>query len=82
MRLQFPTCASKSCGVESCGRRRLFASVTAENGAQHRNHTLNKFEMTVFPQGAIHTEFNRDCVPAIFVAAFPDEDVSILSEAQ
>lgn len=33
---------------------RLFASVTAENGA-NQNHTLNKFEMTVFPQGAIHT---------------------------
>jgi mannose-6-phosphate isomerase-like protein (cupin superfamily) len=55
---------------------RLFASVTAENGATHRNHTLNKFEMTVFPQGAIHTEFNPDCTPAVFVAAFPDEDVS------
>lgn len=56
---------------------RLFASVTAENGATHRNHTLSKFEMTVFPQGAIHTEFNPDCTPAVFVAAFPDEDVSI-----
>jgi hypothetical protein len=54
---------------------RLFGSVTAENGATHRNHTLNKFEMTVFPQGAIHTEFNPDCTPAVFVAAFPDEDV-------
>jgi hypothetical protein len=61
---------------------RLFASVTAENGATHRNHTLNKFEMTVFPQGAIHTEFNPDCVPAVFVAAFPNEDVCILPETQ
>ena len=59
---------------------RLFASVTAENGATHRNDTLSKFEMTVFPQGAIHTEFNPDCTPAIFVAAFPDEDVSALFE--
>jgi hypothetical protein len=38
--------------------------------------------MTVFPQGAIHTEFNPDCVPAAFVAAFPDEDVSIVPEAK
>jgi hypothetical protein len=54
---------------------RLFASVTAENGARHMNHTLKKFEMTVFPAGAIHTEFNPDCTPATFVAAFPNEDV-------
>ena len=56
--------------------------MTAENGANDRNHTLNKFEMTVFSQGAIHTEFNPDCVPAVFVAVFPDEDVSILPQAQ
>jgi Cupin len=61
---------------------RLFASVTAENGAAHRNHTLNKFEMTVFPQGAIHTEFNPDCTPAVFVAAFPDEDPGVGQIAQ
>jgi oxalate decarboxylase/phosphoglucose isomerase-like protein (cupin superfamily) len=61
---------------------RLFASVTAENGALHRNHTLNKFEMTVFPQGAIHTEFNPDCTPAVFVAAFPNEDPGVGQIAQ
>lgn len=61
---------------------RLFTSVTAENRALHRNHTLNQYEMTVFPQGAIHTNFNPDCTPAVFVAAFPDEDVSILPDAQ
>ena len=64
--------------VEGC----LFTSVAAENRALHRNHTLNQYEMTVFPQGAIHTNFNPDCTPAVFVAAFPDEDVSILPEAQ
>jgi hypothetical protein len=64
----------RAAGLNVVVEGRLFASVTAENGATHRNHTLNKFEMTVFPQGAIHTEFNPDCVPAVFVAAFPDED--------
>lgn len=61
---------------------RIFASVTAENGAAHRNHTLSKFDMTVFPQGAIHTEFNPDCTPAVFVAAFPDEDPGVGQIAQ
>jgi mannose-6-phosphate isomerase-like protein (cupin superfamily) len=61
---------------------RVFASVTAENGAAHRNHTLSKFDMTVFPQGAIHTEFNPDCTPAVFVAAFPNEDPGVGQIAQ
>lgn len=61
---------------------RLFASVTAENGARHLNHTLNKFEMTVFPQGAVHTEFNPDCTDAVFVASFPSEDPGVGQIAQ
>ncbi|PMD22363.1 spherulin-1A [Hyaloscypha hepaticicola] len=61
---------------------RLFTSVTAENRALHRNHTLNQYEMTVFPQGAIHTNFNPDCTPAVFVAAFPDEDPGVGQVAQ
>ena len=61
---------------------RLFASVTAENGARHLNHTLNKYEMTVFPQGAVHTEFNPDCTPAVFVASFPSEDPGVGQIAQ
>ncbi|KAG4422080.1 hypothetical protein IFR04_004821 [Cadophora malorum] len=56
---------------------RLFASVTAENGARHMNHTLSKYQMTVFPAGAVHTEFNPDCTPATFVAAFPHEDPGV-----
>ena len=55
----------------------LFANVVNENGARFINHTLGKYEMTVFPQGAVHTEFNPDCTPSVFVAAFPHEDVSI-----
>jgi len=55
----------------------LFANVVNENGARFINHTLGKYEMTVFPQGSVHTEFNPDCTPSVFVAAFPHEDVSI-----
>ncbi|KAE8442235.1 hypothetical protein EG329_003706 [Mollisiaceae sp. DMI_Dod_QoI] len=61
---------------------RLFASMIAENGARHLNHTLNKYEMTVFPQGSVHTEFNPDCTDAVFVASFPSEDPGVGQIAQ
>lgn len=61
---------------------RLMGSVTAENGARHMTHNLNLFQMTVFPQGALHTEWNPDCVPAVFVAAFPNEDPGVQQAAQ
>jgi oxalate decarboxylase/phosphoglucose isomerase-like protein (cupin superfamily) len=61
---------------------KLFASVTAENGVRHMNHTLNQWDMTVFPAGALHTEFNPDCTPAVFVAAFPNEDPGVGQMAQ
>jgi oxalate decarboxylase/phosphoglucose isomerase-like protein (cupin superfamily) len=61
---------------------RLMGSVTAENGARHMQHTLNQYQMTVFPQGALHTEWNPDCEPAVFVAAFPSEDPGVQQAAQ
>lgn len=38
--------------------------------------------MTVFPQGALHTEFNPDCEDAVFVAGFANEDPGVLQAAQ
>ena len=38
--------------------------------------------MTLFPQGALHTEFNPDCTPAVFVAGFASEDPGVLQAAQ
>lgn len=38
--------------------------------------------MTVFPQGAIHTEFNPQCQPAVFVAGFANEDPGVQQSAQ
>jgi len=61
---------------------RVVSSVTPENGAQHMNHTMSQFQMTVFPQGALHTEFNPDCTPAVFVAAFPSEDPGVQQAVQ
>ncbi|KAK3319565.1 RmlC-like cupin domain-containing protein [Cercophora scortea] len=35
---------------------------------------LGPRQMTVFPQGAFHTQINTECSPALTVAAFADED--------
>lgn len=43
---------------------------------------LDKFQMTVFPQGATHMEFNPDCDPAVFVAGFNSEDPGVEQSAQ
>lgn len=61
---------------------RLVSSLTAENGARHMNHTLSQWQMTIFPQGSLHTEYNPDCTDAVFVAMFPNEDPGVLQMAQ
>lgn len=38
--------------------------------------------MTVFPQGATHTEWNPDCTDAVFVAGFASEDPGVEQSAQ
>lgn len=53
-----------------------------ENGGTLIRNRLNQYQMSVFPQGAIHTEFNPDCTDAVFVAAFPNEDAGVSSVAQ
>lgn len=60
----------------------LHSEVVFENGARTIKHDLKKFQMTVFPQGSVHTEFNPDCTPAIFVASFPNEDPGVGQIAQ
>ncbi|KAI7529720.1 hypothetical protein KC331_g15064, partial [Hortaea werneckii] len=42
----------------------------------------DKFQMTVFPQGALHAEFNPDCEDAVFVAGFASEDPGVVQAAQ
>lgn len=61
---------------------RLVTNFMLENGATPVNNTMNTFQMAVFPQGAIHTEFNPDCTDAVFVAAFPDSDAGVNQVAQ
>ncbi|KAF7297760.1 RmlC-like cupin [Mycena kentingensis (nom. inval.)] len=54
----------------------------AENGARFVTNRLSPGQMTVFPQGSIHFEFNDGCSPAMFVAAFNSEDPGVMSIAQ
>lgn len=61
---------------------RLVSSFIQENGVAHRQDLLGLYHMTVFPQGAIHAEYNPDCDPAVFVAAFPSEDPGVEQVAQ
>lgn len=60
----------------------LHSEVVFENGVRTIKHDLNKFQMTVFPAGSVHTEFNPDCTPSVFVAAFPHEDPGVGQIAQ
>lgn len=61
---------------------RLTAEFFLENRARTVSTNLSTFDMTVFPRGAIHTEFNPDCTDAIFVAGFADEDPGVQQTAQ
>ena len=53
-----------------------------ENGAPVIRNLLNQYQMTVFPQGAIHTEWNPNCDNAVFVAGFASEDPGVQQSAQ
>ncbi|KAF2104999.1 spherulin-1A [Rhizodiscina lignyota] len=61
---------------------RLGTNFIGENGGPLITNTLDKLQMTVFPQGALHTEFNPDCDSAIFVAGFASEDPGVQQVAQ
>jgi hypothetical protein len=61
---------------------RLGTEFIAENGARAVSGTLGMFQMTVFPMGATHTEFNPDCEDAVFVAGFASEDPGVEQLAQ
>ncbi|KAI4152378.1 MAG: hypothetical protein L6R39_001830 [Caloplaca ligustica] len=60
----------------------LQTEFTLENGARTVHNTLGTHQMTVFPQGALHTEFNPNCDEAIFVAGFASEDPGVQQAAQ
>ncbi|KAH9900453.1 RmlC-like cupin [Xylariomycetidae sp. FL2044] len=61
---------------------RLVGDMQLENGAPVVETLINKYQMTVFPQGAMHTEFNPDCEDAVFVAGFSSADPGVQQTAQ
>lgn len=62
---------------------RLVTNFIIENGLTPIANTLSLYQMTVFPQGAVHQEFNPDCTDSVFVAGFnsPDPGVSQIAQA-
>jgi len=52
----------------------LSSTMILENGVRQVFYNASTFELQVFPQGAVHQEFNPDCGETIFVAAFNNED--------
>ena len=63
-------------------KNKLATEFTLENGARTIVNTLDEFEMSVFPQGAVHTEWNPTCEESIFVAGFASEDPGVQQSAQ
>jgi hypothetical protein len=62
---------------------RLGTMFVTENGVQPIGiNYLGQYQMTVFPQGATHLEFNPDCTDAVFVAGFGSEDPGVEQLAQ
>ncbi|TID04101.1 Spherulin-1A [Colletotrichum higginsianum] len=61
---------------------RLVTNFIVENGLDPIANTMDTFQMSVFPQGAIHQEFNPDCEDAVFVAGFNDVDPGVEQVAQ
>ncbi|KAK4448020.1 RmlC-like cupin domain-containing protein [Podospora aff. communis PSN243] len=61
---------------------RLVTNFVIENGLEPIANTLSLYQMTVFPQGAIHQEFNPDCEDAVFVAGFNNVDPGVEQVAQ
>lgn len=52
----------------------VFNNNLAADGRRVINNTITEFQMQPFYQGSVHTQFNPDCTPATFVAAFTSED--------
>lgn len=51
----------------------------AENGARTVSALLSPGQMTIFPQGAIHTMFNTGCDNAQLVSALSSEDTGTMN---
>ena len=55
----------------------IYTEFIAETGAVLVQNTLKTLGSTLFPKGSIHLEYNPECEPATFVAAFNSNDPGI-----
>lgn len=55
----------------------LVTGMIAENGARFVFNEVGTNQATLFPQGAIHFEFNDHCEPATFVSFFRDSSPGV-----
>ena len=72
----------RSSEINVVAKGSLVTQFTLENGARTIANRLDTNQMTVFPQGALHTEFNPNCDDALFVAGFASEDPGVQQAAQ
>ena len=61
---------------------RLVTEFQSENNTPRIINEVNTYQLTIFPKGALHTEFNPDCTETVFVAGFGDEDPGVQQTAQ
>ncbi|KAL4905227.1 hypothetical protein BDW74DRAFT_178230 [Aspergillus multicolor] len=61
---------------------RLVTNSVLENGAAPIENTMPLYQMAVFPQGAIHQEFNSNCEDTVFVAGFNNADPGVSQVAR
>ena len=60
----------------------LQSEFIAENNVTPILHNATEFQAVIFPQGAVHTEFNPTCDESVFVAGFAHEDPGVQQSAQ
>lgn len=63
---------------------KLIVEMLPENGVNGADgkrrvirNTVNKFELSPFYQGSVHTQYNPECTPATFIASFNAEDFGV-----
>lgn len=60
----------------------MITEFVTETGTRKIRAELDTYSMALFPQGALHLEFNPDCDEMVFVATFNDEDPGINTPAE
>ncbi|KAF1964816.1 RmlC-like cupin [Bimuria novae-zelandiae CBS 107.79] len=61
---------------------RMITEFVTETGTRKIRAEHSTYSMAVFPQGALHLEFNPDCDEMVFVATFNDEDPGLNTPAE